>query len=250
VTGVLPVALQESTKTLQATLTGGKEYICVMKLHGDVEYEKVIRVFKEFVGEIYQRPPLRSSVKRQVRTRTIYYNHVLQIKDRNVLFKMGCQAGTYVRKIAHDIGEVLGCGAHVVEFRRTRSGFYTEDSRLVTLHDLSDAQAYWKEQDDEQPLRSSILPVETAVALLPKVWVKDSAVDAICHGAHLAVPGVSKLHSGIKEGDLLAMITLKDELVALGEAQISGEKMLEEDHGLVARTVRVIMATNTYPKAW
>lgn len=248
-TGVLPIALQESTKALQALLAGGKEYICVMKLHGDIEYEKVIRVFKEFVGEIYQRPPLRSSVKRQVRTRTVYYNHVLQIKERNVLFRMGCQAGTYVRKIAHDIGEVLGCGAHIVEIRRTRSGFYTENNSLVTLHDLSDAYAYWKE-GDEQPLSSSILPMETAVELLPKVWVKDSAVGAICHGAHLAVPGISKLNSRIRERDLLAVITLKDELVALGEAQISGEKMVEEDHGIAAKTVRVIMAVNAYPKAW
>jgi len=250
VTGVLPIALQESTKALQALLAGGKEYVCVMKLHADVEYEKVIRVFKEFVGEIYQRPPLRSSVKRQVRTRTIYYNHVLQIKERDVLFRTGCQAGTYVRKIAHDIGEVLGCGAHLVELRRTRSGFYTEDNGLVTLHNLSDAYAYWKERGDERSLRGCILPVETAVDLLPKVWVKDSAVDAICHDANLMVPGISKLNSQINERGLLAIMTLKGELVALGEVQLSGEKMLEEDHGVAVKTVRVIMAVNTYPKAW
>jgi H/ACA ribonucleoprotein complex subunit 4 len=231
-------------------LAGGKEYVCIMKLHRDVEYEKVINVFKEFVGDIFQRPPIRSSVKRQVRTRTIYYNHVLQIKERNVLFKMGCQAGTYVRKIAHDIGEVLGCGAHITELRRTRSGFYTEDNSLVTLHDLSDAYAYWKEKDNEQPLRSSILPMETAVALLPKVWIKDSAVDAICHGANLALPGISKLNSQISDKDLVALMTLKDELVALGETQISGEAMFEADHGIAVKTVRVIMSANTYPKAW
>lgn len=249
-TGVLPVALEESTKTLQAVLAGGKEYVGVMKLHGDVSHEELVKVFKEFVGEVYQRPPVRSSVKRRVRTRTIYYNQIVEVEGRNALFKVGCQAGTYVRKVVHDAGEVLGCGAHMVELRRVRAGPYTEDKSMVKLQDLSDAHAYWVEGKDEQRLRAAVQPVETSVSLLPSVHVKDSAVDALCHGAHLAVPGISKLSAGIGAGDLVAVFTLKGELVALGKAQMSYNQMVEAEHGIAVKTDRVVMAPGTYPKAW
>ncbi|RLI26775.1 MAG: RNA-guided pseudouridylation complex pseudouridine synthase subunit Cbf5, partial [Candidatus Hecatellales archaeon] len=166
-TGVLPIGLEEATKTVQAILAGGKEYVGVMKLHGEVNHDKIIKVFKEFTGEIFQRPPLRSSVKRRIRTRTIYYASVLEVDGRNVLFKVGCQSGTYIRKLIHDIGEVLGVGAHMAELRRTRAGPYTEDENLVRLQDLADAQAYYRERGDETWLRRAVLPVETSVRLLP-----------------------------------------------------------------------------------
>jgi len=250
VTGVLPIALEESTKTLQVVLAGGKEYVGVMKLHGDVNVEKILDVFEEFVGEIFQRPPLRASVKRRLRTRNIYYNRVLEIDGRNVLFKIGCQSGTYIRKIIHDIGEALGCGAHMAELRRTRAGPYMENKNLVTLQDLSDAYIRWKEKGEEEPLKRLILPVETSVELLPKVYVKDTAVDAICHGAHVTIPGIVKLSSKIKPEELLAVYTLKEELIALGRARMSTEEILEKDYGIAVKTERVIMRPNVYPKTW
>jgi len=250
VTGVLPIALEESTKTLQVVLAGGKEYVGVMKLHGDVGYEKIVEVFKEFTGRIYQRPPLRASVKRRIRIREIYYSQVLEVEGRNVLFKIGCQSGTYIRKIIHDIGEVLGCGAHMAELRRIRAGPYTENINLVTLQDLSDAIFYLKEKGEEEPLKKAVMPVETSVELLAKVYVKDSAVDAICHGAHLAIPGIVKLSSKIRPDELVAIFTLKDELIALGKAKMSTEEILEKDHGIAVKTERVIMQPGTYPKTW
>lgn len=249
-TGVLPVALEDSTKTLQVVLAGGKEYVGVMKLHGDVEYDKIVEVFNEFVGEIYQRPPVRASVKRRLRKRRIYYARILEVEGKNVLFRVGCQSGTYIRKMIHDIGEILGCGAHMAELRRTRAGPYTEDKNLVKLQDLADAYADWKEKGDEEALRRIILPVETSVELTPKVYVKDSAVDAICHGAHVAIPGIVKLSSDIKQGELVAILTLKEELVALGKAKMTTEEILEKDYGLAIKTERVIMQPGTYPKTW
>jgi len=250
VTGVLPIGLEDATKTVQAVLAGGKEYVGVMKLHGEVDFNQVIKVFKEFTGEIYQRPPLRSSVKRRIRTRTIYYASVLEMDGRNVLFKVGCQSGTYIRKLTHDIGEVLGVGAHMAELRRIRAGPYTEDESLVRLQDLADAIAYYRERGDETWLRRVILPVETAVRLLPKVYIKDSAVEAVCYGAHVAVPGISKLDSGLKPGDLTAVITLKGELVALARAEMSAEQILEAEKGIALKTERVIMPKGRYPKTW
>jgi H/ACA ribonucleoprotein complex subunit 4 len=111
---------EDSTKVVQAFLYSGKEYICVMKLHADSNEEEIKRVLGEFEDEIYQRPPLRSSVKRQLRTRRIYFIDYMEYSGRNVLFKVGCEAGTYIRKLCFDIGEILGVGAHMQELRRTR----------------------------------------------------------------------------------------------------------------------------------
>ncbi|MEW6506063.1 MAG: RNA-guided pseudouridylation complex pseudouridine synthase subunit Cbf5, partial [Chloroflexota bacterium] len=121
-TGVLPITLGDATKIVQALLLSGKEYVCVMKLHGDVAEKRVKQVLAEFEDEIYQRPPLRASVKRQLRTRRIYYLDFFETEGRNVLFKVGCEGGTYIRKLCFDVGEVLGCGAHMQELRRTRAG--------------------------------------------------------------------------------------------------------------------------------
>jgi len=246
----LPVALEKATKALRGIVHAGKEYICVMRLHSSVSEEKLRKVCAEFEGPIYQRPPLKSSVKRVVRIRTIYYIDILEISGRDVLMRIGCQAGTYIRKLCHDIGEVLGVGAHMQELRRTRSGPFKEDETLVTLHDLKDAYDIWKEEKDETQLRKVILPVEAAVAHLPKIVIRDSAVDAICHGADLAAPGVLRLETGIKRNTLIAMMTQKGELVALGQAKMTSQEILEAEKGIVAKTVRVIMDRGTYPKMW
>ncbi|MEM3629651.1 MAG: RNA-guided pseudouridylation complex pseudouridine synthase subunit Cbf5, partial [Candidatus Bathyarchaeia archaeon] len=182
-TGVLPITLEESRKVVQALLYSGKEYVCVMKLHGEVSKERVEAVLKEFEDVIYQRPPLRASVKRQLRTRKIYYIDFLEMNGRNVLFKVGCEGGTYIRKLCFDIGEVLGCGAHMQELRRTRAGPFVEGADIVTLHDVAFWFMEWQKEKDESILKKFIQPMEKALALVPKIYIRDSAVDAICHGA-------------------------------------------------------------------
>ena len=162
-------------------MLAGKEYVCVMRLHSQVPEDKVRNVLNEFQGTIYQRPPVRSAVKRQLRTRTIYYNDFIEMNERNVLFRVGCEAGTYIRKLCYDIGEVLGCGAHMQELRRTRAGPFVEDESLVTLHDVSYMYSQWQETKDENILRKFVSPMEKALKLLPKIYVRDSAVDALCH---------------------------------------------------------------------
>jgi H/ACA ribonucleoprotein complex subunit 4 len=228
----------------------GKEYVCVMRLHSDIPENKVTKVLDEFQGPLYQRPPVRSSVKRQLRTRKIYYNKFLEMDERNVLFRVGCEAGTYIRKLCYDIGEVLGCGAHMQELRRTRVGPFTEDDSLVTLHDISYLFSQWQETKDEKYLRKIVYPMEKALELIPKVIVRDSAVDALCHGAHLTAPGVLSLESGIKIGDTVAVFTQKGEAITIAEATVSSEKMLKMDHGFVAKTKRVMMPRGMYPKMW
>ena len=248
-TGVLPVTLEESAKVVQALLLSGKEYVCVMKLHGETTETRVRKVLKEFEDVIYQRPPLRASVKRQLRIRRIYYLDYLEMDRRNVLFKVGCEAGTYIRKLCYDVGEVLGCGAHMQELRRTRAGPFVE-SGAVILHDVAYWFMEWLEKKDEKILKRFVQPMENALALVPKVYIRDSAVDAVCHGASLTAPGVLSLDTGIVKGSVVAVLTLKGEAIALGKAVASTEQILEMEHGVVSVTKRVLMPTGTYPRCW
>ncbi|NHI93144.1 MAG: RNA-guided pseudouridylation complex pseudouridine synthase subunit Cbf5 [Candidatus Lokiarchaeota archaeon] len=247
VTGILPVALQEGTKILQSLLLAGKEYVCIMKLHQEVPENKIRNVCNEFVGEIYQRPPIRASVKRRLRTRKIYYLDVLEIAEKNVLMRVGCQAGTYIRKICSDIGEALKVGAHMAELRRTRTACFKEDETLTTLHDLKDGYIFWKEDLEEKYLKKMILPIEQGISHLAKVVIRDSAIDAICHGASLAAPGILKVDTGIKKKELVAILSLKGELIALGRSLKTTSEILKIDHGILIKTERVIMNKRTYP---
>jgi H/ACA ribonucleoprotein complex subunit 4 len=250
VTGVLPVTLEDSTKIVRALLHSGKEYVCVMKLHGDAEEARVKNVLAEFQDQIYQRPPLRASVKRQLRTRRIYYIDFLEKDGRNVLFRVGCEGGTYIRKLCYDIGEILGVGAHMQELRRTRAGPFTENKDLVRLHDVAYWFSEWEEKKDPAILHKFIQPMETALALIPKITVRDSAVDALCHGANLTAPGILAAETGITKEALTAVLTLKGEAVALAQALLSTEEILNLKHGTVATLQRVVMPRGTYPKVW
>jgi H/ACA ribonucleoprotein complex subunit 4 len=219
-----------------------------MRLHSDVTDQKLLEVCEEFEGFIYQRPPLRSSVKRTSRIRTIYYLQVLEREGRDVLMKTGCQAGTYIRKLCHDIGEAIGCGAHMKELRRTRTGPFREDDTTSTLQDIVDAVHFWKENGNESYVRKIVQPMEKSIEHLPKIIIRDSAIDAICHGAQLAVPGVVKVHSDITRRALVGIYTLKGEIVALGQAQLDTSGVLKADRGIVASIERVVMEPGTYPR--
>jgi H/ACA ribonucleoprotein complex subunit 4 len=250
VTGILPVGTGDATRAMQALLPAGKEYICVLELHQKTPEEDIRRVVAEFTGKLYQKPPLRSSVKRVLRVREVYYTEILEIRGRLALFRVGCQAGTYIRKLCFDIGEALGSGGHMRELRRTRVGKFLEDEHLCTLHDLTDAYHFWKEDGNEAEIRKFILPVESAVAHLPEIVIRDSAVDALCHGADLAASGVLRLSTGIQPDDMIAIRTLKGELVCLSNAQMNSDTIAKAKSGIVAITDRVLMERGRYPRLW
>jgi len=234
VTGVLPTALGDATRALQVLLLAGKEYVGVMKLHKKVEKKKIKEVCKGFIGEIYQTPPLRSAVKRVRRKRHIYYFEIIQIRGSEVLFRVGCEAGTYIRTLSVDIGKKLGCGAHLAELN------------CVTLHDVKDAYIFFKEDGDETEIRSKILPMEQLLNHVPKIVIRDSAVDALCHGANLAIPGVVEIDTEIKKGDMAAVLTLKGEGVALVHSLLSTEEIIQKDSGLCATLERVLRSSNLF----
>ncbi len=246
VTGVLPTALGRATRIVQMLLTAGKEYVGVMHLHDDIPTKDLEAAIKKFVGTITQLPPLRSAVKRELRQREIYYFDVLEVQGKDILFKVGCQAGTYIRKLCHDLGLALKVGAHMAKLHRTKAGPFTDED-YVTLQDIEDAIWYWKNEHNDKLLRQCIKSVEAGVAHLPKVWVQDSAVDTICHGATLKVPGIVKLDADIAPGQPIAILTLKNELIALGEAQLSAEDLMRLERGEAVKTRKVFMLPGTYP---
>lgn len=247
VTGVLPVAVGRATRIVQSLLKAGKEYVGIMHLHKEVSKEELDKVIQSFIGKIRQMPPVRSAVKRQWRTREIYYIDILETDGKDILFKTGVEAGTYIRKLCTDIGGKLGVGAHMSQLRRTKAGPFNE-STLVTLQDLKDAFWYYEKENNEKFLRNCIKPFEVAVAHLPKIWVLDTAINPICHGVNLKVPGISKLESQINPDDIVAVMSLKDELVAVGIAKMGSNSMFKKDKGLCVKIEKVFMDENVYPK--
>jgi tRNA pseudouridine55 synthase len=249
VSGLLPIGLGQATKALSLLLLYPKEYWAVMRVHSSVPRKQVDSVVAEFTGEIFQRPPQRSSVRRDVRTRTIHELEITEASGNLYLMRCLCQSGTYLRKLIYDIGEVLGVGATMVELRRTKVGPLTEAGGFVTMHQLSDA-AYGLKNGEEQGIRRAVRPVEEFLASFPRVVVRDSAVDAVCHGARLAVPGVLSVSKGTAKGGTAVVMTGKGELVAIGKALVGAEELESMKRGLAFTTERVIMTPGTYPKMW
>ncbi len=250
VSGMLPIGLGRATKALGLLLLFPKEYVGIMRIHSSVSRERVDQVIAEFTDEIYQRPPQRSSVKRETRTRRIYELEVLEQRGNLFLLRCVCQAGTYIRKLFYDIGEVLAVGATMVELRRTRVGPLDERKGIVTLHELDIALRKWKDAGDESELRRVVWPIESCLEGIRRVVVKDSAVDAVCHGAMLAIPGVISLSKGIAKGETVVLLTAKGELIGIAEASMTTEEVRGQPKGIAFPVRRVIMDQGTYPKMW
>ena len=250
VSGVLPLGLGEATKALGVLLYGPKEYHALGRVHSLPSKEKLEDAINLFRGEIFQKPPQRSAVVRQTRTRTIYKFEVLEQKERLLLTRILCEAGTYIRKLYYDLGEILGPGATMIELRRTRVDQFHETDGLVTLHELADAFALWEEKKDGTKLMKMIKPVEYALSELKSVVIRDSAIDAMCHGAQLAIPGILKISSNLKKGDIVGIYSQKGEAVALAKSMMSEEEIRDATKGYAFETKRIIMAPNTYPKKW
>jgi H/ACA ribonucleoprotein complex subunit 4 len=250
-TGLLPIGLGDATKALSILLLGPKEYYAIARIHQQKDLGIIDSVLGQFTGEIYQRPPQRSSVKRSTRVRRIYELQRLESVNNILLLRVLCEAGTYIRKLVYDIGEVLGTGATMFELRRTRVSVFSESpDNLVRLHDLVDAVETYKETKKEEKIRSIIKPIEVALEGVLSVAVKDSAVDALCHGAQVAIPGIVAIDKNIRKGNLVAIYSLKGEIVALGEANMNSEEIRENDKGIAFNIKRLIMKPDTYPRGW
>lgn len=232
----------------------GKEYVCVIRFHdklpgGEAQFA---RALETLTGALFQRPPLISAVKRQLRIRTIHESKLYEFdNDRHLgVFWVSCEAGTYIRTLCVHLGLLLGVGAHMQELRRVRSGAMDEADGMVTLHDVLDAQWTMDNNRDEAYLRKVISPLETLLTTYKRIVVKDSAVNAVCYGAKLMIPGLLRFESGIEVHEEVVLITTKGEAIALGIAQMSTVELSTCDHGVVAKVKRCIMERDLYPRRW
>ncbi len=237
--GILPITLENACKVIPALQHLDKEYVGVMHLHKGVGNKELEETVRKFTGKITQLPPVRSAVARRERQRSIYSFRILERKEKDALFQVSCEAGTYVRKLVSDLGKEIG-GAHMSELRRTRVGRFSEPARI---QDVVDAYHSWKETGDES-IRDFVLPVETAIEHLGKIIIKDSAVAAVANGSPLYTGGISRVQKGIQKGSLTAVLTLRGELIALAHATTASEEMKRK--GLAAKIDRVIMEKGVY----
>ncbi len=240
VTGVQPIGIGRATRITQFLLTAPKEYVCLMHVHKLVDEVTLREAIEKFKGKIEQLPPIKSAIKRQLRTREIYELEILEIQDQDVLYRVKCQAGTYIRKICHDIGVELGVGAHMSQLRRTQAGPFRETDNLVTLNDLEDAYAFYQEEGNDKFLRHCIQPIENALGHITKCWIFDTTIESVSHGRDVAVPGISKLEN-FRKGETVAVLTIKGELVAIGEALMSAVEVNTKEKGLAIKVQKVFL---------
>jgi len=205
-----------------------------MLLHKLVDREKIEAIFKEFTGEIFQFPPLRSAVARNLRKRTVHSLQLLEMKERHVLFRADVESGVYIRTLCRDIGDALLVGANMVELRRTRSG-PIDESYLSTLQKLKDAFTLYKEGDDKL-LSQMIIDPEQVTKDYPKIVIKESAIDAMAHGATVFRKGILE---DMAEGNTLRIMSPKGELLGMGIRD-----------GVNVKPTVVLIDRNVYPKGW
>ncbi|KAH3900444.1 probable Centromere/microtubule-binding protein CBF5 [Saccharomycodes ludwigii] len=253
VTGCLIVCIDRATRLVKSQQGAGKEYVCIARLHDALKDEKDLgRALENLTGALFQRPPLISAVKRQLRVRTIYDSNLIEFDNKRNLgvFWASCEAGTYMRTLCVHLGMLLGVGGHMQELRRVRSGALSENDNMVTLHDVLDAQWVYDNTRDETYLRNIIQPLETLLLGYKRIVVKDSAVNAVCYGAKLMIPGLLRYEDGIELYDEVVLMTTKGEAIAVGIAQMSTVDLATCDHGVVAKVKRCIMERDLYPRRW
>ncbi len=249
VTGMLVLGLCSATRALDLVREAGKEYVTELVVHRDVGHGRLSETLEGFVGDVLQTPPKRSAVKRRLRTRRVHSIDLIEHAPRQALLRVHCEAGTYIRSLCHDIGLALGTGAHMGDLRRTALGPFGEGD-MVTLHDLRDAAEWYREDGDEEELRRTVRPMEDLLAGIPSVTVRDSAVDALCHGAPLAVAGVLEVDETVAKGRHVAVLSGKGEAVGYGHAAMSPGDMVEAGSGIAVELARVFMREGTYPRVW
>lgn len=253
VTGCLIVCIERATRLVKSQQGAGKEYVCIFELHNPVADEKKVRLCLEGIkGAMFQRPPLISAVKRQLRIRTVYDVKMIEYdSSKNLgIFWVSCEAGTYIRTMCVHLGLFLGVGGHMRELRRVRSGIQSEKEGMVTMHDILDAQWMYDNQKNDSYLRRCIRPLEALLVGHKRIIIKDSAVNAICHGAQVLLPGVLRYEDGIEIGQEIVIVSTKGEAIALALAQMTTAVMATCDHGVCAKLKRVIMERDTYPRKW
>mmetsp|Transcript_10989 Transcript_10989/g.40931 ORF Transcript_10989/g.40931 Transcript_10989/m.40931 type:complete len:525 (-) Transcript_10989:24-1598(-) len=253
VSGCLLVCIDRATRLVKSQQQSGKEYIAILKLFKPLKNpEKLREALAQLTGKCFQMPPVISAVKRQLRIREIYDSELIEY-DSNLnmaILRVRCEAGTYIRTLCEHLGFLLGTGGEMAELRRVKSGSMTEEKFLKTMHDVIDAKYLMEATGDESYMRNIVMPLEVLLTSFKRIVIKDSAVNALCYGAQLLLPAVLRYDGSIESQDEVVLMTTKGEAVAIAYAVMTAEEIAADTFGVVARTKRVIMDRDTYPRRW
>lgn len=248
-TGVLPLMAGKSMKLTKGILKTDKTYIAVLKFAQETNTEALNDVIGKLTGRIYNVPPEISAVKVQVRTRKIYSFEVIEATSKQAIVKIACEAGTYIRTIARDMGLLLGYNVQLKELRRDNSGRFSLTD-CVTLQEIADAVWLWKECGNSTALEKIIHPTEKLLLDKPYIIVKDSAASALCHGAPLLRPGLIEVSDKLSSGLEVAAFTSKNEVVGIVKMSKGFTEISNETSGEIGKPVMILMEQERYPPQW
>lgn len=247
-TGVLPVAIGKGTRVLGYLQDADKAYRAVMRLGvttdtcditgrvvrecplGEITPERVREVVDGFRGPLMQTPPLYSAIKkdgvplyklarqgvdveRQPRAIEIHRLEITAIDLPLVSFDVSCSKGTYIRSLCHDIGQALGTGACLEALVRTQAGPF----RMEDAADMDEVARLAQ----ESRIGDVLIPLSAALVGLTRVEVTDGGVDLVRHGSPLVCESVAAVDGTFNEGDQVALVNGKDELIAVARALAS-----------------------------
>lgn len=219
VTGVLPITLGRACRLSQWLMGHDKKYVGIMRLHESITKKDLEEKMKPFIGKITQLPPKKSSVKRAEREREIKSFKILEKSGKDVLFETEVQAGTYIRKLIHDLGETLE-GAHMLELRRTKAGYFSEDqSNLINLYNLDKAVEEYK-SGDLKKLEDYLVPAEEVIRnVLPVVQINPNSLKQILTGKPLFKEDIV---GDIPEEETFALFH-KEQFISINKKYIEGD---------------------------
>ena len=248
-TGVLPLMSGKAMRLTKQILEHDKTYIAVFQFKNDVEQDALDAVMQQLTGRIYNVPPEISAVRVQVRTRKIHDFSLLDQSSKRIVARIRCEAGTYIRTMARDMGLFLDQPVELKELRREDSGrFALKD--CVQLHEIADAVWLWKECNEGEALLRMLHPTEKLLAGLPRIVVKDSAVAALAHGAPLLRPGIVSIPSDLTSGQNVLVTSMKGEAVCFVKVNCDSESITNMEKGEIARPSAVLMNDDVYPRRW
>ncbi|MDF4512351.1 tRNA pseudouridine(55) synthase TruB [Vibrio parahaemolyticus] len=249
-TGMLPICLGEATKFSQFLLDSDKRYRVIAKLGErtntsdsdgevvetrsvNVDLEKLEACIDKFRGESDQVPSMFSALKyqgkplyeyarkgievpRESRKITVYEIVLHRFEGDEVEMEVHCSKGTYIRTIVDDLGEMLGCGAHVTMLRRTAVAKYPYE-KMVTLEQLNELleQAHREEIAPRELLDPLLMPMDTAVEDLPEVNLIPELADMVQHGQPVQVLGAPE------QGPL--RLTMGEERLFIGVGEMNDD---------------------------
>ena len=246
--GVLPICLNRSTRIIQFLSPLQKTYRATLELGSSTDTQdatgqkisfgdsslvtdsKVKQALQAFVGQQDQIPPMYSAKKkngiplyklarnginipREPVKITVYSIDFIKKEGAQVFFEVRCSAGTYIRTLSHDIGERLGCCAHMVSLTRTQVGLFDLE-RTLTLEEL-------KAANEDGSLCEKLFPLEEALNFLPAIRVKEEYLESISHGVALSKCSLDDLPDQLKMGHYFRVLGNNDKILAVVEAVVN-----------------------------